>query len=343
MKFGQFSTNPERKARFLFFEELKKLAPEAIEDLKTSCLELREKQFSLCIALAAHLRKQLEKNVPDKPKSRERKYRMMIDRGDLEKDEEYVQLQEKYWASLEEWTNRWNLGRERWKNQDGLVIIYANRVIESLLDSRLLHDNPLFSQNKYIKIRIEENDKIDLEHSITFGRPEKMNREFSSDWRNTLEEDQLFGEELIKSIELLRKDGESKLFTSLFNESSLGIPEQQILYVPISHDFFLTEHWDPSSETRGDFTKRIKEKFDKELEEYLSKKEANAKEIGMQPTRIALTRKPRGTKSIFEWLIRFQVQGFSKNRIAKNFNVTQKAVRESINSKASLIGLIPRE
>ena len=87
-----------------------------------------------------------------------------------------------------------------------------------------------------------------------------------------------------------------------------------------------TEKW-------GEYERRLRQAFDIAKRQY----EARIYELATQSKQnLALS---KYSENHYEWLTRFQVQEWSKNRIAQYYTVDRKTVREAINSTAALIGL----
>jgi hypothetical protein len=103
----------------------------------------------------------------------------------------------------------------------------------------------------------------------------------------------------------------------------------------VSRPVFQFTHpgWWVTQQTRDEAAEAIRSAFEVELNAYLHRIKAAAIARGMRRT----SRK-RGTRH-FEWLVRYQCQGWSQGRIAKHYHAGGKTVADGIADIADRIGL----
>jgi hypothetical protein len=340
---GQYSQDPEILARFVFFSEFKQLVPEAIENLKESCFDLRNK---MCYQLIRR-GMQLDKYIESKPiEMRGPLRRLMLGSGDFE-DEKYKELSSEYDESLKAWASRWNLGIDQWEREEGWIIGQAAREIDTFLDP-IIAD--AYSQYDFMSIymrELEERQKgipVSREQIKMMYSPKEMSRIYGRNWRKKLEKDGETWEETVELMTMPTAQEEPALFRKLFNKLINMLPDQTIIFIPIGNDFTYTnEGWNLQAESRSQAVKRIMADFKKSLDGYLDFKEAQAREQGLQPVPTALRRKLQKERHRFEWLIRYQTQGWSRKKIAEHYAVDRNAVQESVKTEAKLIGLRLRD
>jgi hypothetical protein len=79
--------------------------------------------------------------------------------------------------------------------------------------------------------------------------------------------------------------------------------------------------WDVRSETRVDFEKAVRAAFEAYLEHYLAEIAQKATRMGWKRTSEWRVRNDRDPGERFEWLVRWQVQGWTKNAIANHYKI----------------------
>lgn len=94
--------------------------------------------------------------------------------------------------------------------------------------------------------------------------------------------------------------------------------------------------WDPREETWDEFEKKIDELYKHYKEAYRKRTEEFFKKNGY------VKGKEKYEDSHFEWFVRYQVQGWSKEKIAREYHVTRQSVTNAIDEIGDLVGLKPR-
>ncbi|PHO06651.1 hypothetical protein BFT35_10340 [Thermoanaerobacterium thermosaccharolyticum] len=94
--------------------------------------------------------------------------------------------------------------------------------------------------------------------------------------------------------------------------------------------------WDPRKETWDEFEKKIDELYTQYKEIYKKEIEDFFKDNDYIPG------KGKYEDSHFEWFVRYQVQGWSKEKIAREYHVTRQSVTNAIDEIGDLVGLKPR-
>ncbi|WP_434578169.1 hypothetical protein [Thermoanaerobacterium thermosaccharolyticum] len=95
-------------------------------------------------------------------------------------------------------------------------------------------------------------------------------------------------------------------------------------------------YWNPTLETWEDFNKRIDALFSHYKELYKKRTEEFLKQNNF------VKGKEKQEDEHFEWFVRYQIQGWSKEKIAKEYYVTRQNVSNAIKEIANLVGLKPR-
>jgi hypothetical protein len=340
---GQYSQNPEITARSLFFSELKQLAPEVIEDLRKSAFDLRDKICRLVAGRGIKLDEELE-NQPVEMKHTLRN--MLLNSGYLE-DDLYKELQSKYDKSIEDWACRWNMGKEKWLRESDWIVGKAKAEIDTFIDPSIKN---VFSQYDIMGRFLASltmfrsgTAQTSREQLRQIYSPTEMQKMYGPEWRKVVERDGEAWEETVESMSMPTAEENPALFQKLFDRLTKMLPNRLIIPVPGDSDFiYANPGWDPTIESRTDAAKRIRADFEEYLSVYLACKEAQTKE-GLQHLPESLLRRPNKDRLRFEWLIRFQTQVWSKNKIAERYGVDRKAVRESLRKEAELIGLRLRD
>lgn len=94
--------------------------------------------------------------------------------------------------------------------------------------------------------------------------------------------------------------------------------------------------WDPREETWDEFEEKIDGLYERYKEAYRKRTEEFFKQNGY------VKGKEKYEDSHFEWFVRYQVQGWSKEKIAREYHVTRQSVTNAINEIGDLVGLKPR-
>lgn len=108
--------------------------------------------------------------------------------------------------------------------------------------------------------------------------------------------------------------------------------------LPLVEEGFLpaVDRWVVTEETRKDATARMRRSFEQQLQQYLDAVEMEAREA-------ALLRTPEKHQHLhYEWLARWQVQGWSYGQVAMHYKVSEKTVKDAIPRTANEIGLTRR-
>ncbi|AST57377.1 mitochondrial outer membrane protein IML2 [Thermoanaerobacterium thermosaccharolyticum] len=95
-------------------------------------------------------------------------------------------------------------------------------------------------------------------------------------------------------------------------------------------------YWNPTLETWENFNKRIDALFSRYKELYKKRTEEFLKQNNF------VKGKEKQEDVHFEWFVRYQIQGWSKEKIAKEYYVTRQNVSNAIKEIADLVGLKPR-
>lgn len=94
---------------------------------------------------------------------------------------------------------------------------------------------------------------------------------------------------------------------------------------------FMVEEWEVLKEPRSVARKRILDYLEKQVDLYLEKLEKDAIDWG-------LVKRPRkGAPNRFDWLVHYQVLGWSKSRIASEKNQSRSGVQDGIRESARLL------
>ena len=98
--------------------------------------------------------------------------------------------------------------------------------------------------------------------------------------------------------------------------------------------------WDPQWQKRRDYQANLHTWLKREIPAYLKRVEAVAKRHGLERTK-----QPRGgdPERDFVWLIRWQVDGWSRDRIGRRTGSKPDAVRKAIVRAANLLGVTLRK
>lgn len=94
--------------------------------------------------------------------------------------------------------------------------------------------------------------------------------------------------------------------------------------------------WDPRVETWGEFENRIDELYRHYKAAYKKRTEDFFKQVGYE------VGKEKQADAHFEWFVRYQVQGWSKERIAREYHTARQNVSSAIEEIARLVCLEPR-
>jgi hypothetical protein len=94
---------------------------------------------------------------------------------------------------------------------------------------------------------------------------------------------------------------------------------------------FAAPEWDVCRETKAEASDRILAALKGQVTRYLEEREQRARQEGM-------AQRPRTwTPHHFEWLVRFQVQGWSHNQIATAHDCTRQTIPPALNQVANLM------
>ena len=111
---------------------------------------------------------------------------------------------------------------------------------------------------------------------------------------------------------------------------------------PQPDDFVFSARWYPQEEYRADITRWLRDRFDRELDEYLDATERKMVEAGLVRTPEKRARRGGEPTQHFDWLVRFQLLSRSHERIAREAGVAEKTVAAGCRSAAELIDLTRR-
>ncbi|HXG66830.1 MAG TPA: hypothetical protein VNO70_17135 [Blastocatellia bacterium] len=239
---------------------------------------------------------------------------LLIEEGS---SDQYRDLISEYEESLEEWATQHNLGENRWTYPRSWLIRRLKLELHSHLSPKL-----------YLpRLTIEAHDEYEtsvLEHELE-KKKDRPGIDFecpSCHW-------------LGPPPDLRNEDWKALMYLSSL--------DYYAVLVPHGMEFVYGNYgWGPEVETRSQAAQRIKKDFDRFLKSYLDYKKAEADSQAQRPIPPILRRRLKTPRARFEWLIRYQVQRWSQNRIAREYKVDRNAVESSIKKEAELIGLTLR-
>jgi hypothetical protein len=110
--------------------------------------------------------------------------------------------------------------------------------------------------------------------------------------------------------------------TGLIISKPFAIPEMFRFEIP---------HWDQYSETWGEFTVRARAALDRELKVLRDQNEQLCRDYNLRDA------SGKTSDDHFIWLTRYQIQGWSLNKIAKEYHRTWPAVQEAVEGTAKLL------
>ncbi len=118
---------------------------------------------------------------------------------------------------------------------------------------------------------------------------------------------------------------------------------QHSLAKPLPPLFVFRARWYPQYEFRADISRWLRKQFDQDLVAYLDAVEKQMETAGLVKTPTKRPRRGGDSMQHFDWLVRFQVQGWTQARIAaENSNLDISTVADALRSSATLIGLTRR-
>jgi hypothetical protein len=339
---GQYSRDPQRRARFLFFKQFKEFVPEAIQDLKKSCIDCRKE---LCYLLINRLLQMNEDDLDVKLSAEFRnELKKILDGWGIQVCKDSIQsLEEKYRGILRRWAEEWNLSEDRWeRGKLDVIILAAAEVDDSLIDPLIrcaLNDAHDFYYGSRAGFSGLEVAYFRDSHSIDCV----MERVLGPAGGETTGGDANISGKTPRRLWMPSAKEAPSLFRSLFEQLTVMLGDQRIEILPARHELVYSDPgWDPRFESRSKAVERIRRSFEHRLQEHLSSRQLEIEQLGFLPIPISLSRKPRNAQR-FEWLIRYQTQKWSKTRIAKEYHVDRNAVQESLKNESGLIGLTLRE
>lgn len=118
-------------------------------------------------------------------------------------------------------------------------------------------------------------------------------------------------------------------------------PASPTMWFPSQLFKFQYSPWMPTMEWRSNYTAFVKHSFERALNEYLDDIERRAEAAGLKRTPEKRARSGDATLH-YEWLARWQVQGWSYAAISKHYRVSKKTVETAIPKTAEEIGLTRR-
>jgi hypothetical protein len=215
-----------------------------------------------------------------------------------------------------DWLQAHHIDRQHW-DTDGTWI--EHRIVAELepcLPTQLVEEYRSISQSRTSRYKAETaalyekgRDNHTADKTRRAFSPKRMEKWLGPNWRQRIEKRGLSWEDTVDLLCLIGSPTSEELpwvLDELFRKISLQVPNDLTMT--------LTRRTLPESESK------------------------RGAALGTTPgprTRI------REQQALFEWLIRYQVEGLSKYRIAKNYKVSKQAV-DIVSSRAKLIGLTLR-
>lgn len=107
---------------------------------------------------------------------------------------------------------------------------------------------------------------------------------------------------------------------------------KELVQPPIAYDYhFVSPRWSPRQEQRSEARRRILADLEKQLDEALEADEVLAKRAGWEPTPV------RHQIEHYDWLVRYQVQGWDYMRIAKEHGTSRQVVTDGVKNAAEML------
>ena len=133
---------------------------------------------------------------------------------------------------------------------------------------------------------------------------------------------------------------------------SLGVSYNTWIYPAPGYFFGLTEEerqfafahpgWQPDILTRDQIAANTRAAFEIHLKRYLDRIEGLAAAWGLERTSEKRSRWGQDASRHFEWLVRWQVQGWTQKRLRKEFETHQNTIASAIKVTAGAVGLTRR-
>jgi hypothetical protein len=101
--------------------------------------------------------------------------------------------------------------------------------------------------------------------------------------------------------------------------------------------------WQPHWKSRASFLGELREDFELAARKYMKAREEEATRRGFEPAPMKKAQLGANALQHFEWLVRFQVEGWTHERIKDEYGRSRSSVTTAIRETANLIGLTRRK